>query len=231
MKVFVGHDIREQAAYDAAVKTLRSTSSVPVDVNPLVDARLRQTGLLTRPVDTRSGRFDIISGAECATDFSNSRFLVPILCQSGWAVFVDADVIFLDDINLILREADRRFAVQVVKHPPLESSGLKMDGCVQYVYPRKNWSSVILWNCDHPGNARLTLNDVNSRPGRDLHNFYWLHDSEIGELTPRWNWLVGVAAPPPLISIAHFTLGGPFIPGWKIGEGPFDNLWLAHARG
>jgi hypothetical protein len=82
---------------------------------------------------------------------------------------------------------------------------------------------VMLWNCDHPANQRLTLQDVNERPGRDLHRFYWLNDSEIGALPPEWNWLVGVQPKPAAPQIAHFTLGGPFTPGWKGAE--HDEIW------
>ena len=31
-----------------------------------------------------------------------------------------------------------------------------MDGAVQTVYPRKNWSLMALYNCDHPKNELLT---------------------------------------------------------------------------
>ena len=90
----------------------------------------------------------------------------------------------------------------------------------------------MLFNCDHPANRRLSLRDINDRPGRDLHAFYHLHDDEIGDLDPRWNWLVGVTGPQhygaDTLGIAHFTLGGPFTPGWA--GGPHDDLWLEAAR-
>lgn len=105
----------------------------------------------------------------------------------------------------------------------------KMDGQAQLAYSRKNWSSVMLFNCDHPANRRLSLQDVNERPGRDLHGFYWLHDSEIGELPGEWNWLVNVQPKPERPKIAHFTEGGPFTPGWRGAE--HDELWLREARG
>ncbi|MDP2141276.1 MAG: hypothetical protein Q8L20_10740 [Gammaproteobacteria bacterium] len=124
--------------------------------------------------------------------------------------------------------ADPDKAVMVVKHQQPETEKTKMDGQEQTFYPRKNWSSVMLWNCDHPANHRLSLQDVNERPGRDLHRFYWLNDSEIGELPAEFNWLVNVQPKPVTPKIAHFTLGGPFTPGWKPQE--HDELWLEAAN-
>jgi hypothetical protein len=86
---------------------------------------------------------------------------------------------------------------------------------------------VMLWNCDHPANQRLSLQDVNERPGRDLHRFYWLNDDEIGSLPREWNWLVNVTEKPKNPCIAHFTLGGPFTPGWLKAD--HDLIWLQAA--
>jgi hypothetical protein len=130
----------------------------------------------------------------------------------------------MEDVNKLEFVFDPKYAVMVVKHEMGEVSGTKMDDQPQVAYPRKNWSSVILWNCDHPANKRLTLNDVNTRTGKELHNFYWLHDSEIGELPAEWNWLVNVQPKPAKPCIAHFTLGGPFTPDWKPAK--HDSIWL-----
>jgi len=124
--------------------------------------------------------------------------------------------------------ADPSKAVMVVKHDHRQE-GMKMDNQPQQSYPRKNWSSVMLFNCNHSANRRLTVEDVNRRPGRDLHRFYWLHDDEIGELPPEWNWLVGVQPKPKHPKIAHYTLGGPWLPGWRPQE--HDDLWLEAKRG
>jgi hypothetical protein len=190
-------------------------------VTPLEIDRLASGGLLRRLQDRRQGRWDLASNANCSTDFSISRFLVPHLAQSGWALFVDSDVVFLDDVAHLFDEADPDKAVQVVKHQQ-KGGGLKMDGQPQADYPRKGWSAVTLWNCDHPANRRLSLQDVNERPGRDLHRFYWLADSEIGSLSPAWNWLVGVEPRPLFPKLAHFTLGTPELLGDDIPEA---KLW------
>lgn len=228
MRVYIGHDPREEAAYQTALRSLARVSPM-AEVTALRSDRLAAYGLLRRPVDHRGGLYDLPSNAPCATEFAISRFLVPHLAQSGWALFTDCDVVFLSPVEGLLEQADPSKAVMVVKHAPLEDEGTKMDGAIQLRYPRKNWSSVILWNCDHPANQRLSLQDVNERPGRDLHRFYWLADSEIGALPAEWNWLVGVQRKPESPAIAHFTLGGPWFPGWTGAE--HDQLWLEASRG
>lgn len=170
--------------------------------------------------------YDLPSNAPFSTEFATSRFLTPILAQSGWALFADCDVVFLRNVRDMLREIEPGKAVYVVKHWN-HGGGTKMDGKEQTVYRRKNWSSVMLFDCDHPANRRLTIEDVNRRPGRDLHAFYWLNDDEIGELDPAWNWLVNVEKQPAHTGIAHFTLGGPWFSDWK--PAPNDEIWLAHA--
>ena len=222
MKVYIGHDDREAEAYRVAEASLRFHASVPLDVTPLSADSLAAFGLLRRPTDRRGLIYDIPSNAPCSTDFAISRFLVPHLAQTGWALFVDCDVVFLSDVAELAAIADPSKAVMVVQHNQ-SGGGTKMDGQPQLSYPRKNWSSVVLWNCDHPANRRLSLPDVNERPGRDLHAFYWLNDAEIGALPAEWNWLVDVQPRPERPRLAHFTLGGPWLPTW--GGGAHDDLW------
>jgi lipopolysaccharide biosynthesis glycosyltransferase len=226
VKVFVGHDTREQAAFDVAESSLRA-HRWDAEVIALRLDRLASSGLLRRSMDARGQLYDLPSNAPCSTEFAISRFLVPILCQSGWALFVDCDVVFLGDVAELFALADPSKAVMVVKHDQ-HGGGLKMDGQVQTHYGRKNWSSVCLWNTDHPANHRLSLQDVNERPGRDLHRFYWLADSEIGDLPCAWNWLVNVEPMPAQPKIAHFTQGGPWLPTWHGAE--HDEIWLRASR-
>lgn len=225
MKVYIGHDDREAEATRVAQKTLREVSGLSAE---LLDAdRLAAHGLLNRISDHRGGQaYDLISNAKKSTKFAISRFLTPILCQNGPALFVDCDVVFLRDPLPMLWECcgeNANKAVWVVKHDYTPSTQWKMVNQQQAAYPRKNWSSVMLFNCEHPANRRLTLWDINNRPGRELHRFYWLNDGEIGDLSPCWNWLVGEQERPKDTGIAHFTLGGPWIPGWKGAE--HDDLW------
>lgn len=223
MRVYIGYDQKEDAAYQACVRSLwrHSPNSMPLK---LESDRLAAAGLLTRPVDRRGVLYDLPSGAPCSTEFANSRFIVPLIAQTGWVLFVDCDVLFFNDADEIMEHADPDKAVCVVQHRYEVSERSKMDSQPQTRYPRKNWSSVMLFNCDHPANRRLSLHDVNSRPGRDLHAFYWLNDSEIGELPAGWNWLVDVQPRPEQLHIAHFTLGGPWIDSWASRDS--DRLWL-----
>lgn len=227
MRIYIGHDDREPMATRGAVRSLQRVADIQPEV--LRVQKLQSQGLLTRTFDYRSGcDYDLVSNASQSTRFAISRFLVPIICQRQWALFVDSDVVFIRDPFEILSGIDDSKAVYVVKHDTgLFYDGEKMAGQRQEVYSRKGWSSVMLFNCKHPANERLSLRDINERPGRDLHAFYWLADDEIGELSPVWNWLVDMQPPPENVGIAHFTLGGPFTPGWP--GAPSDELWYERA--
>jgi hypothetical protein len=224
MRVYIGHEPREQRAYDVAVKSMLRRTKAPVSITPLNRDNLERCGLLRRPTDLRGSMYDLTSNAPCSTGFAISRFLTPILAQNGLALFVDSDVVFLGDVTKLFALADYTKAVQVVKHYADFRAGEKMDGQAQVPYERKGWSSVMLFNVGHPGNRRLTLDAINHTRGIDLHQFCWLHDSEIGELPYEWNWLVGVMPKPAVPQIAHFTEGGPFLPDWAPHE--FDDIWL-----
>jgi lipopolysaccharide biosynthesis glycosyltransferase len=182
----------------------------------LVLEDLRARDLYSRPTSYRNGRlWDDLSDAPMSTEFACSRFLVPQLAQSGWALFMDCDVLIRADIARLFAQADNRFAVMVVKHEYHPPEGIKMDGQAQLRYKRKNWSSVMLINCDHPANRDLTPELVNTLPGRDLHRFAWLADEEIGALDPSWNFLVGHSDPTLDPAIVHFTEGGPWMAGYE----------------
>ena len=137
---------------------------------------------------------------------------------------MDCDMVFIDDICEIWQELSPHYAVQCVQHHHVPDETTKMDGQKQTSYHRKNWSSFFAFNADHPANGRLTLDKVNTLPGRDLHAFCWLKDNEIGELSPGWNWLVNVQEKPPELFNAHFTLGGPWFDDWEAQR--HDDLWL-----
>lgn len=147
--------------------------------------------------------------------FIYSRFLVPSLEDfAGWAIFVDGDMVCREDIAKLWALRDDTYAVQVVKHRYQTISGRKYIGTPLEArnedYPRKNWSSVILWNCAHPANRILTPEFVGSQPGSFLHRFAWLEDVDIGSLPMTWNWLVSEYEPHDC-ALAHYTLGVPGI--------------------
>lgn len=254
LKIYIGWDPREQDAYDVAEKTLRRYTTRQLMITPLVLSRLELAGLVRRPLRRlqkgkgmiiRDGRverrvitaarsmqlWDEISDAPMSTEFANSRFVVPLLAQSGWAAFLDPDIVVRTDIAELFSLADSRYALMCVQHPeqvPSTLNAVKMDSQLQVPYRRKNWSSVMLFNCDHPKNRGLTLDLINSKPGRDLHRFCWLDDADIGYLPPEWNWLVNVQPLAGEPKIAHFTLGGPWIENWQ--RQPYDDIWLGASQ-
>ncbi len=216
--IYIGFDPRpvEVMSFAVARLSIRKRLNQPIPIRGLSLYELQVRGLYTRETEMRGAQlWDVISDAPMSTEFAISRFMVPHLAQSGWALFVDADVMARANLGELFREADPTKAVMVVKHDHQPRQPEKMDGQVQTSYPRKNWSSVCLWNCDHPSTKALTLDMINSKRGLSLHQFDWLDDSEIGELDPKWNWLVGYSDRRIVPGIVHFTEGVPAIPGYE----------------
>jgi hypothetical protein len=148
-----------------------------------------------------------------ATEFAITRFLVPQLARADWAIFCDGDFLWRDDVARLAALADPRFAVMVVPHDYTPTEAVKMDGQIQTSYARKNWSSLMLWNCRHPAHAALP-GLVNRWAGRRLHGFEWLDDREIGTLPEAWNWLEGHSRPAIDPRAVHFTRGTPDMAGY-----------------
>lgn len=192
--------------------SLRRKASQALDIRVLDQSALVRTGLFTRKWIVDGAQcVDLADGKAFSSEFSFSRFLVPILMQQfGVALYCDSDFLFLSDVVKLFDLFDPRYAVQVVKHQHQPAPGMKMDGQRQEAYPRKNWSSLVLWNCAHEAHHRFAVDHVNRAPGAWLHAFEWLDDDEIGELPTEWNYLVGVSDPG-LCRAAHFTLGTPDI--------------------
>lgn len=229
--VWIGYDPREVAAFAVARSSLlmnarRYGFMVPVPVHGVILDDLRDMGLYWRPTETRGGRlWDVISEAGMSTEFAISRFLVPHLAGSGWALFMDCDMLVRGNVIKLFESLDPQYAVMCVKHHHEPPEGEKMDGQAQVRYARKNWSSVMAFNCDHPANAALTVDLVNSVPGRDLHRFCWLDDSQIGALDAEWNWLAGYSDPGITPKIVHHTEGSPCLPGYE--DAPYADEWRA----
>jgi lipopolysaccharide biosynthesis glycosyltransferase len=214
MKVFVGYDPREDIAYQVCKHSIVSKQP-NAEVRPLVQKELRDAGWYTRPVDKLA-----------STEFTFTRFLVPELMNfNGWALFMDCDMILTTDIKELFDQADDKYAVMCVQHDYTPKEGMKMDGQKQTVYPRKNWSSVVLFNCSHPSNAVLTQDTVNEPElnGAYFHRFSWLKDEEIGELDHTWNYLVGVYDDIETPKLIHYTEGGPWFENYRNCE--FHELW------
>ena len=224
--VWIGFDERERDAFEVATASLYARASCDIDVRVIDLCKLMTSGLYQRPTERRGGKlFDVISGAPMSTEFAISRFFVPLLAgpEAEWAVFMDCDVLLRTDIAELFELADPAKAIQVVKHNQRPTETVKMDGQVQTAYPRKNWSSVILWNLRHPAHQTLTPAKLNAWAGRALHGFHWLADEFIGDLPAEWNHLVGVEPPNPGAKLVHFTLGTPSMDGYADCE--FASEW------
>jgi hypothetical protein len=220
LKVFVGWDPREDIAWEVCrYSILRRTDSTQVEVNPLVQSELREKGLYDRPIDTLA-----------ATEFSLTRFLTPHLAgNDGYAIFVDCDFLFLTDIRKVFYEIDPSKAVTVVKHDYVPKETQKMDGCVQYAYPRKNWSSFMVFNCTHPSLKVLSPHYVNTATPAHLHRFQWIADEEIGGVDIGWNFLDGIyESKYENVKAIHYTLGGPWFEDKKTSE--FGEYWEREFR-
>ena len=118
-------------------------------------------------------------------------------------------MIVREDITNLWNLRNRHCAVQVVKHDYKTKRSTKYLGSKNEDYPRKNWSSVILWNCSHPLNFALTPKVIETSTGKYLHRFSWLNDSDIGELPIEWNWLPDEYGPNTNAKLLHYTLGTP----------------------
>lgn len=230
--VFIGFDSRFRKAYDVAYKSLRATTNMrSLKVYPIMLSRLKAAGLYDRPMSTFEGQmYDQISGAPMSTEFAISRFYVPFLSNyQGWSLFCDSDFLFRGDVRHVFNLADPKYAVMCVKHEYAPQEKTKMDGQLQQLYQRKNWSSFMLFNNAHPKNKFLDAHAINTLPGRDLHRFCWLEDEEIGDLPAGWNWLEGHS---PLCldpAAVHYTRGTPDLPGYE--HAPYADEWRAYANG
>jgi len=219
LSVYIGWDSREDIAYQVAKESLLEHASIDVDVHPIKLQELVDRGVYTRPVDPLA-----------STEFTYSRFFTPWLAgYKGWALFCDCDFLFFGDVADLLQYRNEDQAVACVHHDYTPKEGVKMDGKVQTTYPRKNWSSFMLFNCDHPSTRKLTPELINAETGAFLHRLQWADDSEIGEIREEWNWLEGWSSKPSTgyPKGVHYTNGGPWFKNWQ--EVEYADKWLDKA--
>lgn len=242
--IWLGYDQREATAFAVARYSIKHFDRY-VPIGGVVLSKLQSDGLYTRETRRKvngDGRFELIDvpsiradyDGRISTEHANARFLVPHLVRQrfrpqkcGWVLFCDCDVMFLAPPDALFSLCDGSKALMCVHHDYRPGETVKMDGQPQTAYPRKNQSSVMLINCDHPANDALTVEMANTLPGRDLHRFAWLDDDEIGELPPEWNYLVGVTKLPDGVTpkLVHFTRGLPDMPGYEHQE--YADVWRA----
>jgi hypothetical protein len=211
LRIFVGYDERESIAYHVLCHSILSRASIPVAFIPLRQDALRKEGIYTRERTALE-----------STAFSFTRFLVPYLSGYwGTSVFCDCDMLMRVDIAELIAECGRKAvkcltegkpepSLYCCQHDYQPSETVKFLGNVQTVYPRKNWSSFMVFK--NQKCAALTPEYVNRATGLELHRFQWLRDEEICGLDLGWNWLVGEYQPNPEAKVLHWTLGGPWFP-------------------
>ena len=216
LRVFVGWDEREPAAYHVLCHSILSRARGPVAITPLVRSTLTRAGLYRR-VRTPSE----------STDFSMTRFLTPHLAgYEGPAIFMDCDMLCLGDVFDLLHLAPPEAAVSVCQHDYVPKTATKFLGQSQTTYPRKNWSSMMVFRT---GLCRpLTPSYVSLATPMDLHRLSWVGDLPIGSLPLEWNWLVGEYEPNPAAKILHFTIGGPWFP--EFAGTDHADLWFDEAK-
>jgi len=212
-KIYVGYDDLQDIAYNVCDYSIKKHSAIDVEIEKINN----------KTIDGYDRDHDPLA----STPFTYARFYIPFINDyNGFSIFCDGDFLFIDDIKKLIDLFDPKYAVQVVKHDYTPSNTIKMNDKVQSIYPKKNWSSLILWNNEHPKNKQLTLDLLNKATGSFLHQFKWLNDDDdIGYIPYEWNWLVGWyeetenAKPRAL----HFTEGGPWL---KDADNVYDDLWL-----
>lgn len=227
--VWIGYDPSEHDACKVAAASLAEhfASEHELEIRLLDGYQMQGQGIYQRPTERRHGQlWDVVSAAPMSTFHANARFFLPRLQRGGLALFTDGDVLFRGNVEEVFAAYDPRYALMCVQHPLQAGAHEKKGGHLQTYYARKNWSSVMLWNLDHPAHQRLSDQVLNRTPGRDLHAFCWLQDAEIGRLDPAWNYLVGVSVRQPDPKLVHYTLGVPSVPGYE--HAPYAAEWRRH---
>ena len=209
INIVVGFDQRESIAYHTFTQSIIEKASLPVSFIPLAINTLK---------DYKE------THADKSNDFVYSRFLTPYLNNyKGWSIFADGDMICQTDIKELWALRDESKALLVVKHDYQTKAHQKYLNNTNENYPRKNWSSVILWNCAHPKHKTLTPDFIANQTGKYLHRFSWLDDSDIGELPPEWNWLAIEYPENTKAKLIHYTLGTPCFKDYR--ETEMSDAW------
>jgi hypothetical protein len=207
--VFIGYDPREAVAYHVCQQSIIENCSDPSSLEFHALAGERRDG---------------------SNDFIYARFLVPYLCGfAGSAVFMDGDMIVRGDILDLFDLGTSHVGAQVVKHDYLTKHPTKYLGNKNEDYPRKNWSSLILWSCDYFPNRVLTPTYVADKAGSFLHRFQWLKDEQIGELPAEWNRLVLEQEIEPADRLLHYTIGIPAFAEYAACDGA-EEWWKTYQR-
>ena len=220
MKVYIGFDSRQNysqyydkvfnAPYMVCYQSIRNYNK-DIEIKPIILDDLIKKGYYYRDVDPLA-----------STEFTYSRFLVPFLNDyKGIAVFCDSDFLWNCDIEELLEFYDETDAVSCVQHDYTPNTMTKMDGLQQTAYPRKNWSSLMMFNCEHPDTQKLSVEVVNTESPKYLHRMSWA--SSIGSIPLTYNYLEGDYKYMENPKAIHFTNGGPW---HETGEGDYGDDWI-----
>jgi lipopolysaccharide biosynthesis glycosyltransferase len=213
LRIFIGYDPKEAIAYHACVNSLIRRSSGLLSITPLA---------LNNIKGYHDNRRQHIEGYPPTNQFIFSRFLVPSMMDyKGVALFIDGDMIINADIAELFDLFDETKAVQVVQHDYKTKHPIKYLNQVNGDYPRKNWTSVMLFNCGHPDNRKLTPEYIETASGKELHRLEWAEN--VGELPIEWNWLPDEYGENPQAKLVHYTCGTPCFHDWAMS--PMASLW------
>tara|TARA_Y100000004_G_scaffold49146_1_gene54110 strand:+ start:393 stop:1082 length:690 start_codon:yes stop_codon:yes gene_type:complete len=220
INVYIGYDSRQdrppkynkvinpcyQVCKSSIIKNSNDVNVIPLKLNELIDE-----GIYYREVDPLA-----------STEFTYSRFLVPYLNDfKGIAIFCDSDFLWQCDINDLLEYYNHNNSVMCVQHDYTPKTDTKMDGVVQTTYPRKNWSSLMMFNCEHKDIKNLSVENINTKEAKYLHRMKWT--DKIGEIPMTYNWLEGDYPNNMHPKVIHFTNGGPWHETW---DGDYKENWL-----
>lgn len=210
IKLYCGYDPREAAGYYAFQDSVIENSTEPFSITPLTGKQSDGTNA-----------------------FTYARFGVPEVSGfAGFAIFADAsDMLLVGDLKDLWKMRDKKYAVQVVKHDyktkhPRKYLGQDMESANED-YPRKNWSSLVIWNCGHMAHFRHRK-ELRSDDGAFLHRFAWLDDEEIGEIPVEWNWLADEYGENEDAKLLHWTCGMPGFYQYK--NAPHASKWQQSMR-
>ena len=222
LKIFIGYDSRQDVdplgkgivnpPYEVCKASIRKYNSniqiIPIKLDELIEA----------------GVYDREKDPLASTEFTYSRFLVPYLSNfKGISLFCDSDFLWQTDITDVLNYFDSKYSVMCCQHEYTPTNNTKMDGLKQIVYPRKNWSSLMLFNCSDWHCKDLIPEVINEQSPKYLHRMMWTEDEKIGKIPLEYNWLEGDYDSSVNPKAIHFTNGGPWHDTW---EGDYRHNWI-----
>ena len=210
LKIFIGYDLEKEDCYNVCrFSLLKRTNDVEI-------IRIGNS-ILSNDIWYREK-----NNLE-TTEFSICRFLTPFLSEyKGISIFMDDDFLWRCDIKNIVDYFDPSKAVMVCQHDYVPKYTTKWLNNKQTVYEKKNWSSLMMFNNEHPDCLKLSVENVNEQTGLWLHQFKWTDN--VGAIPLSYNFLVGEYEKSNNINAFHFTNGCPIFDDCKTQD--FAEEWL-----